>query len=1271
MQTRRSATSFGVEDSRQLFDLFTIHKHRLDMEAAGTAAKSQGRISPSIKSKAQLHRTLSRVRSQSMASFDEYTDTGSKDSDDTEFNSVSGSYKDIFAAPSPKRKEGPKAAQMNVFKRSLSNNLALNDSAEGKPRDTKSRPLHEYASKKPSDHDCSDEESVQLSVPPQVDDYTIDKKRYGGYPTKSPPFLRPQERKKREIIVKENSNLASKMKLDPSELDENEREAFLIKHMLTRQGSLPQSSPFEVDNDDEARGGRSPSSLLSRQSSKVGSTMQRQNSHGGLSRQNSGATTSPNPLSRQSSTRTPISRSCSSVTNMKFPEDDSEDLNFFKKYEYGGDGNCHTSSQREKSKQEMVEEVKYLQVRKRAIQERIESTGDSNIEEMEKGLELEAGSSVNKSLHFRSNERVVAPKYNKPVLVENVLPTSSTDNADIKDNSPISNTKAISSSSNMSIAHVQRSRSSSPISAKHNSDLDNHDSISSAYAASDITNPSGHSTSAVQSISQSVENRENYSRHDQVSRRDEVSCTDHGAHRDAMSQLDGRGYTQNDHHGHYNDNGSDYNDESSSHQNDRMDVENDSLRSDHSHYLSLEASQSEFGYMTGDISTGPSLNPGSLSKYSHHLSREHSFSDSVENYVSDLPENIAALVPRTTQKNKVCVSVNITPKMVVAKDVIEKKQMRRKIIQDRRFLKEARKATSHLKKRGQTPMQRIVASQYTNPNAPGKYAVPISTEKTEQQEQPNIEYLMKLVARNTKYKKLFRKTDSKTLAIDVGMNRKNGADEFMCNPPSPETVNHTADNNSSVFSLTSQDHLADDAAEEENTAKVLDLFNMKKGLIRCTYLNLKNAQDLPEFIYISRRGTNSLAERISSGSAYVTEWDRFLINFVKIVDSHIDRAIRKMEHISLKDLMAQLSNLPSACSREQKFRQLCLEFSVVNIGDRIDELHILGEIYRKREKMISKIMKETAAILERDIVSKKSKILADSPSIGSDPNKFPTIIDDSQSVKSVDSTIGSASVSSRKAMKSRKKWVKKLCVTAQPAMFGSSVTSKSSEQNDDVVSVMSSRRGIGNNSRRDKRVSTDGTENGSQVSNSSSFVIPINPITDGSVSLSCNQSHSVTSLPNTRSLSATTRRGHNSMSSMPPPSIQQPYFADNSMNDSSALKTKGISGCSTVTRPHTALNTLSFYKESVCDVNDSIYYHNDSPYVPWVPTGGMKMMISDKTDVLDGWRERRAIGDYVETTRNNAILRRSNVIKDSFESFTKMSKNFASRSVDLTDSHHH
>lgn len=57
---------------------------------------------------------------------------------------------------------------------------------------------------------------------------------------------------------------------------------------------------------------------------------------------------------------------------------------------------------------------------------------------------------------------------------------------------------------------------------------------------------------------------------------------------------------------------------------------------------------------------------------------------------------------------------------------------------------------------------------------------------------------------------------------------------------------------------------------------------------------------------------------------------------------------------------------------------------------------------------------------------------------------------------------------------------------------------------------------------------------------------------------------------------------------------------------------------------------------------------------PWIPNGGMGVMISDKSDKLLNWEENRDVNMYCpyDNTKIKTVLKRQNVIRNSFESYT-------------------
>jgi hypothetical protein len=60
-------------------------------------------------------------------------------------------------------------------------------------------------------------------------------------------------------------------------------------------------------------------------------------------------------------------------------------------------------------------------------------------------------------------------------------------------------------------------------------------------------------------------------------------------------------------------------------------------------------------------------------------------------------------------------------------------------------------------------------------------------------------------------------------------------------------------------------------------------------------------------------------------------------------------------------------------------------------------------------------------------------------------------------------------------------------------------------------------------------------------------------------------------------------------------------------------------------------------------------------YGPWIPKGGMGVMVSDKSDPLLSWEENRDIAKYCpcDNTEVRTVLKRQNVIRSSFEGFSR------------------
>jgi hypothetical protein len=59
-------------------------------------------------------------------------------------------------------------------------------------------------------------------------------------------------------------------------------------------------------------------------------------------------------------------------------------------------------------------------------------------------------------------------------------------------------------------------------------------------------------------------------------------------------------------------------------------------------------------------------------------------------------------------------------------------------------------------------------------------------------------------------------------------------------------------------------------------------------------------------------------------------------------------------------------------------------------------------------------------------------------------------------------------------------------------------------------------------------------------------------------------------------------------------------------------------------------------------------------YGPWIPKGGMGVMVSDKSDPLLSWEENRDIARYCDNTEIRTVLKRQGVIRNSFEGFSRV-----------------
>lgn len=58
-------------------------------------------------------------------------------------------------------------------------------------------------------------------------------------------------------------------------------------------------------------------------------------------------------------------------------------------------------------------------------------------------------------------------------------------------------------------------------------------------------------------------------------------------------------------------------------------------------------------------------------------------------------------------------------------------------------------------------------------------------------------------------------------------------------------------------------------------------------------------------------------------------------------------------------------------------------------------------------------------------------------------------------------------------------------------------------------------------------------------------------------------------------------------------------------------------------------------------------------YGPWIPKGGMGVMVSDRSDPLFSWEENRDIARYCDNTQIRTVLKRQDVIRNSFEGFSR------------------
>jgi hypothetical protein len=110
------------------------------------------------------------------------------------------------------------------------------------------------------------------------------------------------------------------------------------------------------------------------------------------------------------------------------------------------------------------------------------------------------------------------------------------------------------------------------------------------------------------------------------------------------------------------------------------------------------------------------------------------------------------------------------------------------------------------------------------------------------------------------------------------------------------------------------------------------------------------------------------------------------------------------------------------------------------------------------------------------------------------------------------------------------------------------------------------------------------------------------------------------------------------------------YMYDRASKSTSKLKSDRVMKCG-----------VTIKSENLCTEHEpsaehALLWHNDAPHVPWVPKGGLKLMVSDKTDVLLNWRERKEVGLLHDDTKQRCVVKRQSVVRESFENYARHSR---------------
>lgn len=143
-------------------------------------------------------------------------------------------------------------------------------------------------------------------------------------------------------------------------------------------------------------------------------------------------------------------------------------------------------------------------------------------------------------------------------------------------------------------------------------------------------------------------------------------------------------------------------------------------------------------------------------------------------------------------------------------------------------------------------------------------------------------------------------------------------------------------------------------------------------------------------------------------------------------------------------------------------------------------------------------------------------------------------------------------------------------------------------------------------------------------------------------------------------------------SSLPPSFHESQYYLDSSEKKLSTMTDTvtpevyivskshpSLTNIGSLPSLHVASSTSSHGKTSSQIIQPHAAYPF-STYGPWIPNGGMGVMISDKSDPLMSWEENRDVLKYCpyDNTEIRTVLKRQNIIRNSFEGYAKKQPNF-------------